>query len=173
MMTKRTILLAVCFIGCGDRASLGDHSSGKESLSVSEPNESTTTDAGSAPANGADAGSVAASDIAFIEVDEILSGAPRTIRVDADCRVTDGDGLDAMGDVARCQELFTVSVDPTPLGCGMSCIPNLCIGTVRMHLNDGRDLVRDLGADRCSTTIPSVPTHKFTYAVWYSAGGGK
>ncbi|OJY17214.1 MAG: hypothetical protein BGO98_13815 [Myxococcales bacterium 68-20] len=171
-MKKRSILLAVFFLACGDRVSLGDHGTSSDPLSANESNEGSTEPgfASADPDAGADAGSIPVGDIAYIEVDE--TDISRTIRVDASCRVTDHTGLDAMGDPTRCADLFVTSVDPTSYGCGYSCVPNTCTGTVRIHLNDGTDLVRDLGADRCSVAVPSVLTHKWLYAVWYSAGGG-
>ncbi len=171
-MKKRSILLAVFFLACGDRASLGDHGAGSNPLSVDESDKSAaepdTADAGATT----DAGTIPVSDIDYIEVDESTAAVPRVIRVDASCRVTDHTGLDAMGAPDRCEDLFLKSVDPTSYGCGYSCVPNICTGTVRIHLNDGTDLVRDLAADRCSVAVPSVLTHKWVYAVWYSAGGG-
>lgn len=171
-MKKRSILLAVFFLGCGDRVSLGDHGTSSDPLSTNESNQGSAESpfASGDPDAGAatDAGSIPVSDIAYIEVVE----PSREIRVDASCRVTDGTGLDAMGHPDRCAELFVTSVDPTSYGCGPSCGPAaICTGTVRIHLNDGTDVVRDLAADRCSVAVPSVATHKFVYAVWYSAGG--
>lgn len=169
-MKKRSILLAVFFLACGDRVSLGDHGAGSNPLSVDDSNKSAaepdTADAGATT----DAGTSPVSDIDYIEV----AGVDTWIRVDASCRVTDDKGLDATGNPAECARLFADSMDPTlNVGCGPTCSPGPCGGTtVRIHLLDGTDLVRDNGADWCSVAIPSMPTEKQVHVVWYSAGGG-
>lgn len=176
-MTKKTLFLAAVLVACGDRVSLGEHGSSKEQLAAdpssgTEPPDEAPGQFGSATDAGPTGPS--ASDIEYIEVDESVPGTPHKINVDASCRVTDHTGIDAIGDSDRCKELFDVAVDPTPHSCGSSCVPAPCApGTVRVHLKDGTDLVRDLAADRCSVELPSVPTHKYVYAVWYSVGGGQ
>ena len=179
-MTKRTILLAVFFLGCGDRISLGEHDTDSDPLAVSDEQQGSAAQSAAPPPRDETPRPVVVNDpiswmdIDYIEVDESEAAVPRKMRVDSECRVTDHNGLDAMGDATQCQELLETAVDVTgDYGCGYSCEPSTsCKGTVRIHLKDGRDLVRDIAAERCSVRLPSVPTHKFVYGVWFSAGGG-
>jgi hypothetical protein len=181
-MTRNALLLAVLALGCGGRV-LDESGAGNGELSGSGSEQS---DAGSTPAP-IDTGTTSAKDSApvpvvdsappppviapsevwYIEVDESAAAVPRKIRVNSKCIVTDNTGLNTMGDASRCAELFKIAVDPTRSDCG----PGGAVGTVVIRLHDGRELVRDLSADRCSVVIPSIPTHKHVYAVWYSAGG--
>jgi hypothetical protein len=180
-MVRQSILLTLFVLGCSDPVS-SEHGSGTGALAVSRSSATDPTkgaepdpdDPQTGPQTDPGSDSIAVGNIEFIEVDESAAAVPRRIRVDSSCRVTDDHGLDAAGDAARCSELYAIAIDQTTAptyGCGANCVPNTCTGTVRIHLNDGRDLVRDIAADRCSVAIPSVPTHKFVYGVWYSAGG--
>lgn len=182
-MTRYALLLAVLALGCGGRV-LDESGAGNGELSGSGPAQS---DAGSAPTTPVDTGTTSAKDSApvtvvdsapatpviapseiwYIEVDESAAAVPRKIRVNSKCIVTDDTGLNTMGDGARCAELFKIAVEPIRLDCG----PGGAVGSVVIRLHDGREFVRDLSADRCSVVIPSIPTHKYVYAVWYSAGG--
>jgi hypothetical protein len=175
---NKTLILVVVMLGCGGRVSLGDHGSGRDNLTgMQDPagDAAAWTDGGAASADpsAADGESVVPvlqpGDIAFVEVDELFGTerVHRSIRVDASCRVTDHTGLDTMGDMTRCNELFDVAVDPTTYGCG----PQEGLGTVTLRMKDGRTFVRDLSADRCSVVIPGLPTHKHVYAVWGTGGG--
>lgn len=179
-MTNYSLLVAVLILGCGGRV-FDENGSGNGQLSGSESEQ---TDTGSTPADTGATSSrdsapttvvdsapaapvIAPSEIWYVEVDESAAAVPRKITVNSKCIVTDHTGLNRMGDETRCKELFAAAVDPTTYGCG----PGGAVGTVRMRLHDGREFVRDLSADRCSVVIPSVLAHKYTYAVWYSAGG--
>jgi len=175
-MTKRSLFLAVFLIGCGGRVSLGEHGSGDNQLSSADSGEAPTDGGASglvipdAPVvdSGPAAVAIDRSEVDYIEDDESAAPTARKIRIYANCRVTDHTGLDAMADLARCKELFDVVLEPTTYWCGGADI----VGTLRLHLKDGRDYVRDLNADVCVTKIPGTRAHKFTWAAWYSAGGG-
>ena len=82
------------------------------------------------------------------------------------CRFVGG-GIDKIGDLATCKQLFDYAVDPKNWGCG----PMGGSGTLTLRLKDGRSFVRDLSADRCSVAISGLPAHKGMYAMWYSVGG--
>ncbi|AKU93805.1 hypothetical protein AKJ09_00469 [Labilithrix luteola] len=166
---KHSLVLALCLMGCTGRASLGDQGTSSDPLSA-EPSD------GGGVSEPDDAGTpIASTDVEFIEL--VDPQAPwQVVHIDANCHVTDGSGLDAQGDPSRCGELFAFAVeaDPTKYGCGRGCFPvEMCTGTVRMHLRDGRDFVRrDDDADRCLVALPGIPTEKAALGAWYSAGGG-
>lgn len=172
---KRSFVLVLGLMGCMGRASLGDQGSSSDPLSAAPdssagPGASVPVDAGES--SGDDAGSpILSTDVEYVELDTV-GPFVAPLRVDDQCRVTDGSGLNVAGDPARCGELFAVSVDPTPYGCGPNCIPDTCTGTIRVHLHDGRDLLRDVGADRCSVALPGVLTEKFAWGVWYGIEDG-
>ncbi|MDF2692324.1 MAG: hypothetical protein K0S65_707 [Labilithrix sp.] len=173
---KRYPVLALCLMGCMGRASLGDQGTSSDPLSsapVPDSGASPLDDAGSPPSSTEDAGRpFLSTDVEYVEVDTAFGTFVSPMRIDASCRVTDAAGFDGPGDPARCGDLFAAAADPTSYGCGPICVPNTCTGTVRVHLRDGRDFVRDLHADRCSVAIPGLMTEKMAWAVWYSTHDG-
>ncbi|MDF2695855.1 MAG: hypothetical protein K0S65_4238 [Labilithrix sp.] len=171
-MVKRSSLVALfLLVGCSGSGSVGDPTSSRSPLETSGSKGGNPAASSENAAEEAQPGtSIDVNDIEFIEVDELQAPVPRMIRVEASCRLTDHTGLDAVVDAARCTELFEYAVDPTDpatYGCGDSG----GVGTVRVHLKDGSDLVRELAADRCSVTIPALPADKMVYAAWQSVGG--
>lgn len=175
---KRSFVLALGLMGCMGRASLGDQGTSSDPLSTvpdssAGPSASVPVDAAEPPSSSEDAGSpILSTDVEYVEVDTAIAPFVSPLRIDDQCHMTDGSGHEMVGDPVRCGELFGVSVDPNPWFCGPYCIPDECSGTIRVHLHDGRDFVRDLGADRCSVAIPGVVTEKYAWAVWYSRKDG-
>src|SRR5262245_43695999 len=144
-MVKRSSLVALVFlVGCGSAGSAGDPTSSTSKLAVagSKGSDPTATSSSSSSESAAEdpgpIGSIEVGDIDFIEVDESAASVPRKIRVESSCRLTDHTGLDTVVDGATCSELFEMSIDstdPATYGCG----PQESVGTLRIHLKDGRD----------------------------------
>jgi len=174
---RSALVLALLLAGCGAQVSPDGSGSSNNQLGgvASEQDASTDSKPSASDAGAATEAiveptpspvpTVRVDEIAYIEVDD--KAAPVRIRLEANCRITDHKGLDSFALPKNCKETLDISVDTASYDCGHYGGS----GTVTVKLKDGRAYVRDLSADRCSVVVPSLPTHKFMVAAWYSAGG--
>lgn len=178
-------------VGCGGRVSLGDNGSGIGGLSGMGDDAGSQTDTATVEAS-IDAGSVdsgeapsidaGAVDASFpvptlpdgpgpiVRVDELYGGGPRSMVVLADCTLLVNDAVFGKGTDAACADLWKAALDGTSYTTTDPCSPGDSTFRVTLRTADGATYSKT-HVDYCHPGLPGVPTQKFVWAVWYSAGG--